>query len=68
MDSSTGLWPAVHGRVAGALRDQLAHFCDVARRREPSALVPVEEAVAAVGVADAIVRSSADGRAVAVRC
>ena len=68
VDASGGLWPAVHGAVTGPLRDELAHFCDVARRREPSALVPVEDAVAAVGVADAIIRSSAAGTPVTVRC
>lgn len=66
--SSTGLWPWVHGRVLGALRAELEHFCDCARRREPSRLVPVDQAVAAVGVADAIIRSAAAGAPVAVRC
>lgn len=66
--SANGLWPAVHGRMAGAIRRELEHFCDCARRREPSPLVPVEDAVAAVGVADAIVRSAAEGAPVDVRC
>jgi predicted dehydrogenase len=65
--SSGGLWPAVHGRVEGAIRAELQHFVDCARRREPSALVPVGDAVAAVEVADAIVRSAASGAPVELR-
>jgi predicted dehydrogenase len=65
--STSGLWPAVHGRVEGAIRAELAHFVDCARRREPSALVPVADGVAAVEVADAIVRSAASGVPVRLR-
>ncbi len=66
--SATGLWPSIHGRMEGAIRAELAHFCACARAREPSMVVPLDDAVAAVGVADAIVRSAAAGEAVTVRC
>lgn len=56
-----GLWPEVHGRVSGALREELAHFLDCARAAEPSSVAPPETAAAAVRLAEAIVRSSRDG-------
>ena len=59
-----GLWPEVHGRVSGALREELAHFLDRARAAEPSFLSPPETAAVAVRLAEAIVRSSREGEAV----
>jgi predicted dehydrogenase len=59
-----GLWPEVHGRVSGALREELAHFLDRARAAEPSFLAPPETAAVAVRLAEAIVRSSREGEAV----
>ena len=57
----TGLWPEVHGRVSGALREELSHFLDCVRARRPSPLAPPEVGAAAVRLAEAIVRSSRDG-------
>lgn len=62
---SVGLWPSVHGRVVGALREELAHFVACAARREPSTLVPLAQSVHAVEIAEAIVRSAETGEAVA---
>jgi predicted dehydrogenase len=64
--ASSGLWPAVHGRIAGALREELAHFVTCAAGRRPSELVPIAQSVHAVEVADAIVRSAERGEAVAL--
>lgn len=57
----TGLWPEVHGRVSGALREELAHFLECARRREPSSIAPPETAARAVGLAEAILQSVKEG-------
>jgi predicted dehydrogenase len=54
----TGLWPEVHGRVSGALREELSHFLDCVRARKQSSLVPPETGAVAVRLAEAIVRSS----------
>ena len=59
-----GLWPEVHGRVSGALREELAHFLDRARTGQPSPIAPPETAAVAVRLAEAIVRSSREGAAV----
>ena len=56
---SAGLWPAVHGRVAGAIRSELEHFVACARSRAPSEIVPLADSVAAVEIAEAIVESAA---------
>jgi predicted dehydrogenase len=61
----TGLWPEVHGKVSGALREELAHFLDCARTGKPSPIAPPETAAVAVRLAEAIVRSSREGEAVA---
>jgi predicted dehydrogenase len=60
----TGLWPEVHGRVSGALREELSHFLDCVRARRPSPLAPPEVGAAAVRLAEAIVRSSREGEVV----
>ena len=56
-----GLWPEVHGRVGGALREELSHFVDCVRGGEQSALVPPETGALAVHLAETIVRSSREG-------
>lgn len=63
-DSS--LWPEVHGRVCGALREELAHFLGCVRSRTPSKIAPPEEAARAVRLAEAIVDSSRTGEVVPV--
>jgi predicted dehydrogenase len=59
-----GLWPEIHGRVGGALREELSHFVDCVRAGEQSPLVPAETGAAAVRLAEAIVHSSRKGEAV----
>jgi predicted dehydrogenase len=60
----SGLWPEVHGRVTGALREELAHFLECVRTRRQSSLVSAETGALAVRLAEAIVRSSREGEAV----
>ncbi len=62
----TGLWPEVHGRVSGALREELAHFLECVRRREPSRIAPPETAAQAVVLAEAILKSVEEGAPVPV--
>lgn len=62
--SSTGLWPEVHGRVAGALRSELEHFLACVRERRPSDIVPLAAGVAGVRIAEAIVASAERDEAV----
>ena len=59
-------WPEVHGRVAGALREELAHWLECVRAGAPSEIVPVADGVAAVGLAEAIVESASRGAPVKV--
>lgn len=60
----TGLWPEVHGRVSGALREELAHFVDCVREGKHSPLAPAESGAMAVRLAEAIIRSSRTGEVV----
>jgi len=60
----TGLWPEVHGRVTGALREELTHFLGCVRTRRQSSLVSAETGALAVRLAEAILRSSREGEAI----
>ena len=60
----TGLWPEVHGRVSGALREELSHFLHCVRSGKHSPLASPEDGAAAVRLAEAIVRSSQKDEAV----
>lgn len=62
----TGLWPEVHDRIYGALREELVHFRDCVRSKKPSLIVPPETAATAVSLAEAIVRSSLEGSPVEI--
>jgi len=57
----TSLWPEVHGRVTGALREELAHWLERVRSGTPSEIAPLADAVTAVRLAEAIVRSAGSG-------
>ncbi len=59
-----GLWPEIHGRMAGALRDELAHFVECVRTGTNSPIAPLADSVQAVALADAIVRSAESGEPV----
>jgi predicted dehydrogenase len=60
------LWPELHGRVTGALREELAHWLDCVRAGTPSEIVPLDDAVTAVRLAAAIVRSAGSGAPVEI--
>ena len=64
------LWPEVHGRVTGALREELAHWLDCVRAGTPLADRAARGRVTAVRLAEAIVRSAGGGAPVelAIRC
>ena len=57
----TSLWPEVHGRVTGALREELAHWLECVRSGTASEIAPLEDAVTAVRLAEAIVHSAGSG-------
>jgi predicted dehydrogenase len=59
-----GLWPEIHGRMAGALRDELAHFVECVRAGTQSPIAPLADSVQAVALAEAIVRSAESGEPV----
>lgn len=54
-------WNEIHGRYVGALAEQLRHFGECVRSGEPSRLLRPADALAAVRVAEAIVRSCKTG-------
>lgn len=58
--------PAVHGRLVGALRDQLDHFVDRLRDRERP-LVGLDDAARALELVEAAERSLETGEAVRLR-
>jgi predicted dehydrogenase len=66
LQPETGLWPEVHGRIQGALREELFHFLECVRIKAPSTIMPHETAVNAVVLAEAIVRSAREGQPVQV--
>jgi predicted dehydrogenase len=56
-----GLWPAVHGAIAGALREEDAHFVDSVRTGTPSTVASVADAVDGLRIVEAIIASAAQG-------
>lgn len=58
------LWPEEDGRVGGALRTEVAYAAAVFRRERPNTLMPVEQAVWGVAIAEAMVESARSGRPV----
>jgi predicted dehydrogenase len=60
----TGLWPAVSGMIAGALREEDAHFLQRVRAGAPESIASVSDAVEGLRVIEAIVASARDGRTV----
>lgn len=45
----------------GALDAEIGYFCDSVRRREPCAVMPLDQAVASVSIAEAAIRSAEGG-------
>ncbi len=62
----TGMWPAIGGTVAGALREEDAHFIARVRGAEPESVTSVADAIAGLRVGEAIVASGTSGTAVAL--
>jgi predicted dehydrogenase len=60
----TGLWPEMGGAVAGALREEVAHFVARVRDDAPETIASVADAISGLRVAEAIVQSAAAGKAV----
>ena len=60
----TGLWPEIGGAVAGALREEDAHFIDRVRRRAGETVTSVADAIAGLRIGEAIVASATKGMAV----
>ncbi|MBX6320892.1 MAG: hypothetical protein IRY94_03610 [Rhodospirillaceae bacterium] len=58
-------WPTVNGRIMGDLHEEVRHFIAAVRDDTPF-LVPLADAMRAVAVNDAILRSVASGKAEAV--
>jgi predicted dehydrogenase len=57
-----GLWPEVHGNIAGALREEDAHFVDNVLTGTPSTVASVADAVEGLRIAEAIIASAEQDR------
>lgn len=62
----TQYWPAVHGAVQGALRTELGYFLRCVEHGLPIEIPYPHEAIAGLEIAHALIRSAAEGRAVAL--
>ncbi len=58
----TQLWPELQGCVQGALRDELSDFVQCARSGRPSSVADLNQAVAGLQLAEAIVESAQRGQ------
>lgn len=54
----------IEGQVRGAMKEELAYFVDCVRRSDPPRIIRAEEALAALKVALALVRSAEEEREV----
>jgi predicted dehydrogenase len=54
-------WGIVHGRITGALLEELRHFYECVRSGSPSDVLRPRDALAAVRTAEAVVRSCETG-------
>lgn len=59
-----GLWPEVHGAIAGALRAEDAHFIECVRTGVPSPVASVADALEGLRIGEAIIASAASGEVV----
>lgn len=55
-------WPTVHGATVGALRDEIAYFYRCVAENKPLTVLHPEEAYNGLRVADALIRSSQQGK------
>lgn len=58
------LWPTEHDAIGGAIRAELQHFIGLVGRKAPSKVAPLSDSVYALKIADAIVRSAKEGKAI----
>ena len=63
----TTYWPELHGRRAGALREELAYFADCVTRNTPPTVITPHESLEAVRACLAAEESARTGHVVAVR-
>jgi predicted dehydrogenase len=61
------MWPELYGQVAGALREEDAHFIDRVMRGDASNVTSVDDAVEGLRIAEAIIESASTGREVSLR-
>lgn len=59
-----GLWPMLHGQIAGALREEDAHFIEAVRTGQPSSVASLADAVEGLKIAESIVISAGEKREV----
>lgn len=52
------LWPNIDGKIEGALKYELEHFVEHIRKGEESPIIPLDDAIEAVRVAELLVASS----------
>jgi predicted dehydrogenase len=57
-------WPDLHGRVTGALREEVNHFVECLRTGRTSSVTSIADAVEGLRIADAIIASAESGREV----
>ncbi len=60
------LWPEEDGRVGGALRTEVAYASAVFRRERANTVMPVEQAVWGVAIAEAIIESATTGQPISL--
>lgn len=63
-----GLWPLLHGRIGGALRDELADFVGCVREQRTSAVANLDDAVEGLRIAEAIQSAAAVGSMIQMTC
>jgi predicted dehydrogenase len=61
-----GLWPEVHGQIAGALAAEDAHFLECVRTGRPSAVASLDDALAGLTIAETIIASAESGREITI--
>ena len=58
----TNYWPVLHGTISGALRDEIHYFIQRCLDDEPLTVLDPEDAYRGLLVAQALIRSAAEGR------
>jgi predicted dehydrogenase len=57
-----GLWPEVHGQIAGALAAEDAHFLECVHTGKPSTVASLDDALAGLTIAETIITSAEVGQ------